>query len=78
LTKLVNDNRTNWDEHLSMVLFSYIIAYKLTIEYTPYQLVYELHPLMPIEYIMPITGGNENDNTLVRVLTNRITKLEKL
>jgi hypothetical protein len=78
LTKLVNENRTNWDEHLSIVLFSSIIAYKLAIGYTPYQLMYGLHPLMPIEYIVPIIGGNEKDNTLVRVLTNRIPKLEKL
>ncbi len=43
LIKLVNENRTNWDEHLSTVLFSYKTAYKM---YTPYELVYELHPLM--------------------------------
>jgi hypothetical protein len=51
LIKLVNDNKTNWDEHLPTVLFSYKITYKVAIGYTPYQLVYELHPLMPIEYI---------------------------
>ncbi len=33
---------------------------------------------MPIDYIMRIVGGNEKDNTLVRVLTSRITELEKL
>jgi len=26
LTKLVNENRINWDEHLSIVLCSYIIT----------------------------------------------------
>jgi len=36
LTKLVNENRTDWDEHMFIVLFSYIIAYKITIGYTPY------------------------------------------
>jgi hypothetical protein len=40
--------------------------------------MYGLHPLMPIEYILPIIGGNERDSTSVRVLTSRITKLEKL
>jgi hypothetical protein len=57
LTKLINDNKTNWDEHLSTMLFSYKTTYKVAIGYTPYQLVYGLHPLMPIEYIMPIIGG---------------------
>jgi hypothetical protein len=47
LTKLVSENRTICDEHLFTMLFSYRIAYKITIGYTPYQLVYGLHPLMP-------------------------------
>jgi len=40
--------------------------------------MYGLHPLMHIEYIMPIANGNERDNTSMRVLTSRIIKLEKL
>jgi hypothetical protein len=47
LTKLVSENRTNWDEHLSTVLFSYKTTYKVATRYTQYQLVYGLHPLMP-------------------------------
>jgi hypothetical protein len=61
LTKLINENRTNWDEHLSTVLFSYTIVDKVTTRYTPYQLVYWLHPFMPIEYIVPIVDGNERE-----------------
>ncbi len=60
------------------MLFSYITTYKIATRYTPYQLVHGLHPLMPIDYIMWVVGGNEKDNTLVRVLTSRITELEKL
>jgi hypothetical protein len=75
---LVSENITDWDEHLSTVLFSYIIVYKVTIGYTPYQLVYGLNPLMPIEYIMSIIGGNQRDSTLVRVVPIRVSKLEKL
>jgi len=29
LTKLLYENKIDWDEHLSMVLFSYKIAYKV-------------------------------------------------
>ncbi len=47
LAKLVSENRIDWDEHLSTMIFSYRIAYKVAIGYTPYQLVYGLHPLMP-------------------------------
>jgi hypothetical protein len=77
LTKLVSENRTDWDEHLSIVLFSYRTTYKTT-RYTPYQLVYGLHPLMPTKNIILIVGGNERDNVLVKVLISRIIKLEKL
>jgi hypothetical protein len=33
---------------------------------------------MPIEYIILIIGGNERDNTSMRVLISRITELKKL
>jgi len=60
------------------VLFSYKAAYKLVIWYTPYQLMYGLHPLMPIEYIVPVTSGDERDNTIVKVLISIIIELKKL
>jgi len=72
LTKLVSENRIGWDEHLFKVLFSYRTTYKVTTRYTPYQLVYGLHPLMPIKYIVPIVGGNERDSAPMRVLTSKI------
>ncbi len=59
------------------MLFSYRTTYKVAIGYTPYQLVYGLHPLMPIEYIVLVVGGDERNNILVRVLTSRIIELEK-
>jgi hypothetical protein len=40
---LVSENHTNWDEHMSIVLFLYKITYKVIIGYTPYQLMYGLH-----------------------------------
>jgi hypothetical protein len=40
--------------------------------------MYGLHPLMPTKYIVPVIGGNERDNTSVKVLISRITELEKL
>jgi hypothetical protein len=46
--------------------------------YTPYQLVYGLHPLMPIDYIVPVVGGDEKDSTPVRVLISIIIELKKL
>jgi len=78
LTKLISENRTDWDEHMLTVLFSYTTTYKVTIGYTPYQLVYGLHPLMPIEYIILVIGGDERESIPVRILTSTIIELEKL
>jgi transposase InsO family protein len=36
LTKLVNEKRTDWDEQLSIILYSYRTTYKVAIGYTPY------------------------------------------
>ncbi len=62
---------------MSTMLFSYRTTYKI-IRYTPYQLVYGLHPLMPTEYIVLVTSGDERNNIPMRILTSRITELEKL
>jgi hypothetical protein len=61
LTKLVNENINDWDEHLSIVLFSYQTAYKVGIGHIPFQLVYGLHPLLLIKYLLPLSLG-ENKN----------------
>ncbi len=63
---------------MSTMLFSYIITYKITTRYTPYQLVYGLHPLMPTKYIVLVACGDERDNTLVRVLTSKLIEFKKL
>jgi hypothetical protein len=61
LTKLVNENTIDWDEHLSIILFSYKIAYKVEIISTPYQLIYGLHLLMLIEYVLLTISGDQKD-----------------
>jgi hypothetical protein len=63
---------------MAIMLFSCKTAYKVTTRYTPYQLVYGLHPLMPIEYIVLVVGGNQIDSISVKVLISRILELEKL
>jgi hypothetical protein len=55
-TKLVNENKTNWDEHLSTMLFSYRFAYKVATRYTPYQLMYGLHPFIPTMTHSQVSG----------------------
>ncbi len=78
LTKLMNENWNDWDEHLSTILFFYRIAFKVGTNHLPFQLVYRLHPLLPTEYLLPSKPGQTYDLKLVRVLTSCMSKLEKL
>ncbi len=76
--KLVNENQNNQDEHLSIVLFSYIIAFLVGTGHTPFQLVYRLHRLLPTEYLLPSKPGQTYDPKHVRILISCMSKLEKL
>jgi hypothetical protein len=53
LTKLVNENQNDWDEHLSIILFYYRTTIKVGTGHTPFQLVYGLHPLLVTKYMLP-------------------------
>jgi hypothetical protein len=46
--------------------------------YTPYQLIYGLHLLMPTKYVLHVISEDHKDEELTIVLTIKITKLEKL
>jgi hypothetical protein len=46
LTKLMNEKHNDWDKHLHIILFAYWTTFKVTTRYTPFQLIYGLHPLM--------------------------------
>jgi hypothetical protein len=50
----------------------------VAIGYTPYQLVYGLHPLTLIEYVLPTINGDHKNVEPTKVLTTRIIELEKL
>jgi hypothetical protein len=43
-------------------------TFKVRIGHTSFQLVYGLHMLLPIKYLIPSRPGNFFDPTLVRVL----------
>jgi len=43
LTKLMNENQNDWDEHMSTIFLFYRIVFKVGTSHTPFQLVYGLH-----------------------------------
>jgi hypothetical protein len=74
---LVNEKQ-NLDEHLFTILFSNRTIHKVATCYTPYHIIYGLHPLMPIKYVILAISGDHKDVTPTRVLTTKIIELEKL
>ncbi len=57
---------------MSTILFSYKTTYKVAIGYTPYQLVYGIHPLMPIKYVLSAISGDHKDVEPTRVLIAKV------
>ena len=52
IMKTISKSRTNWDEKLFAALWAYRTAYKVTTGCTPFQLVYGLEAILPIELEM--------------------------
>ncbi len=73
--KLMNENRKDWDEHLSTILFFYIIAFKVKTCHIPFQLVYGLHLLLLTKFLLPSKPRQSYDPKIVKVLTNCLSKL---
>ncbi|MCO5549982.1 hypothetical protein L7F22_003459 [Adiantum nelumboides] len=53
LTKIVSDSRTDWDTKLHSALWAYRVAYKPKLHTTPFNLVFGLNAILPIEFLLP-------------------------
>lgn len=53
LTKIILEAGTDWDTKLFAALWAYRTAYKVTINATPFQLIYKQEAILPIELKIP-------------------------
>ena len=53
LTKIVEGSRSDWEKKLHNVLWAYRTAYKTSIGTTPFNLVFGLDAILPIEFLVP-------------------------
>ena len=53
LTKIVSESRTDWEQKLSSVLWAYRTAYKTAVGATPFDLVYGINAILPMEFLLP-------------------------
>jgi hypothetical protein len=60
------------------MFLSHILAYKVAIGYTPYQLVYGLHIFMPTKHVLLAFSADHKDTNPIKIHTKKLSKLEKL
>ena len=53
LKKIVNENRTDWDDKLQSALWAYRTTFKTSIQSTPFRMAFGLEAVMPIEFQVP-------------------------
>ena len=75
LTKVVEGNRGTWECKLPSVLWAYRTAYKTSVGSTPFELVYGLNAVLPIEFLMPTLRTAVALHWDGHALSNRLSKL---
>ena len=78
LTKVVENSRTDWEQKLHSVLWAYCTAYKTSIGTTPFNLVFGLDAILPIEFLIPTLRVATQMKLTGHELLERIDDLEKL
>ena len=78
LTKVVENSRTDWEQKLHSVLWAYRTAYKTSIGTTPFNLVYRLDAILPIEFLIPTLRVAKQLEWTGHEFSARLEDLEKL
>ena len=51
LTKIVENSRIDWELELQSALWAYRVAYKMALGTTPYNMVFGLDSILPLEFL---------------------------
>lgn len=78
LTKVVSESRTDWEQKLSSVLWAYRTAYKTAVGATPFDLVYGINAILPMEFLLPTLRVAKELEWTGHELSKRIEQLEQL
>ena len=78
LTKVVSESRTDWETKLPSVLWAYRVAYKVAVGTTPFELVYGLNAILPIDFLVPTLRVAKELEWTRHALSERVDELEKL
>lgn len=78
LTKIVGKSRTDWELKLNSALWAYQVAYKTAIGTMPFNLVFGLEVILPLEYLIPTLRVVKELEWTSHKLSHRLHKLEQL
>ena len=78
LTKIVEGYRIDWEQKLPSVLWAYRCAYNTALNTTPFNLVYGLDAILPIEFLIPTLRVAHSLEWNGHELFDRIDELELL
>ena len=78
LTKIVSESKTDWELKLHSVVWAYRVAYKTAIGTTPFNMVYGLDAILPLEFLVPTLRVAQEIGWTGHELLNRVKELKKL
>ena len=78
LTKIVDGNKSHWEMKLPSVLWAYRTAYKTAVGSTPFELVYGLNAVLPIEFLVPTLRVAAELHWDGHAMSNRLSELQHL
>lgn len=75
---IVEANRIDWEYKINFGLWSYQTTYKTSIGISPFDLVFRLEIILPIEFLVPSLRVAKQLDWIGHEFSNRIDELEKL
>ena len=75
-TKIVSDKRSDWELKLHATLWAYRVAYKTSIGTTPFNMVFVLDAILPMELLVPTLRVAKELNWTSHKLSERLEELE--
>ena len=78
LTKIVSGSKLDWELKLYSAIWAYWVAYKTTKGTTPFNMVYKLDAIIPMEFLIPTMRVAQELNWMGHKLLGRLEELEQL
>ena len=78
ITKLVTTTKSDWEMLLQSALWAYRVAFKSSTGTTPFNLMYGMNAVLPMDFLIPTLRVAKNLEWTGHELSQRIDDLEEL